>query len=257
MPRYIESSLMTISIPRLIAVAIVVMCVQFFCIFTSSAFDAEKERDNPGYTESYGLVGVYASQVYRLRSKFSEHSYHGGLMAYLNVINSIYGNFAVGIDYEKLEPTSNFGQHNSSLTPADRAYTFRINDEPMAFNMLYMTASDVFNVWIGGGVVQNKMRIKIEDKKSGKECGDTITANPWGTDFVFGMELYLSKKVPVGFFYQVKDTKVGYRNYRLQGKDTYRYKGSVSCGDHDVYVDRSFGLDHLTYSIGLTYHFQP
>lgn len=242
---------------KLIAIAVVVLCMQFFYVVTSSAFDAEKERDNPGYTESYGLVGTYASQVYRLRSKFTEHNYHGGLMAYLNVINSIYGNLAIGIDYEKLEPTSNFGQHNSSLTPSDRAYAFRINDEPMAFNMLYMTASDVFNVWIGAGVVQDKIRIKVRDKVRDKDCDDTISAKPWGTDFVFGMELYLSKKVPVGFFYQVKDTKIGYRNYKLQGKDTYRYKGSISCGDHDVDVDRSFGLDHLTYSIGLTYHFQP
>ena len=172
----------------------------FFMITSMSSYVFANEDgtyvNNDGYFKSRGFVGIYGTYTDYNKDYLEDNKISGGGFAYVNVVNTIYGNAMIGIgsvyEYTKLKKST---------------YTGLVDNTAIQLNIAYKTSSKMVNAWGGVGFTLNFYDVLFTSYKNGAMNLD-VRKHQYemlaGLDLFVGAEYLLTKNGLVGIFMEAR-----------------------------------------------------
>ncbi len=172
----------------------------FFIIASMSSYVFANEDgtyvNNDGYFKSRGFVGIYGTYTDYNKDYFADNKISGGGFAYVNIVNTIYGNAMIGI-----------GSVYEYTTVKNSTYTGLVDNTAIQLNIAYKTSSKMVNAWGGVGFTLNFYDVLFKNYKNGAvnlDIGRHQYKMLAGIDLFAGAEYLLTKNGLVGIFMEVR-----------------------------------------------------
>ncbi len=210
----------------------------FLLVFSSYSFSSDKEDneyDNPGYYETLGMVGIYGF-MHDFTNKYSDdRGISGGAFAYFNALNTIYGNFSIGLSSDYTKSKFKPGYMNADLDIA-----------PIALNLAYMTSSDFINGWAGLAFTYTIVNVGIKDGfingvnigRQSKDLKGVI-----GGDAFVGLEYIFTKNKMFGAFFE----------FRYSLTEKLKYQKYIP--EQNIHINDKIDLSRMKFTLGISFHF--
>ncbi len=172
-----------------------------FCMLVSTSSYVFANEDgtyinNDGYFKSRGFVGIYGTYTDYSKDYFGDDKISGGGFAYVNVVNTIYGNAMIGI-----------GSVYEYTTLKNSTYNALVDNAAIQLNLAYKTSSKMINAWGGIGFTLNFYDVLLKSYKNGAVNLD-ISKHQYamlgGIDLFLGAEYLLTKNGLVGLFMEAR-----------------------------------------------------
>lgn len=191
---------------------------------------------NPGYAKRYGMVGLFGHLPDYINDSWTDMAPGGGGFIYYNVLNDFWGNLSLGVSAEYV--AGSYKDNNI------RGYAHMA---PIAFNVAYMTSSDVLNFWIGVGVSYNFVNF---DMSGGTYSDGTffhknkyLQDQVVGVDAFAGAEYIFTKNGRWGAFFEFRYTYAEKANFSLNAPETA------------MPFSATIDTQRFRYTVGFSYHF--
>lgn len=211
-------------------ILLVIMILSF--AYSISYADDRNKPYNYGYAKRHGMVAITGNLTDRISSEWGDLAPGGGGFVYYNILNDFWGNFSIGLSADYI---------GGDFTTKKQSIKGKAHMAPVAFNIAYMTSSNIVNAWIGIGVSYNFATFNISGgTNNGVSYGDFTTSSQLlGFDAFAGAEYLFTKDGRWGAFFEFRYT------YAQNPKFNLNVTG----------VSDSLDMQQLKYTIGFSYHF--
>lgn len=216
--------------------AVVIFILLPIVSYGATSSELEELPDNKGYFETLGMFGAYGLMDDFTKKDLKDSNIGGGGFLYFNALNTIYGNFAIGVssDYTNTKVDRNRFSANLDLIP-------------VSFNLAYMTSSDFINGWIGAGVSYTFTQVRVNSGTTtdninfGHQSKDN--KGVLGGDFFAGVEYIFTQNKMFGIFFEFKYTLT----------EDLKYEKFLS--EYNYNINEKINLSRMKFTLGISLHF--